>query len=182
MRSRVSASPPMRSTRIRRASRARRISPRRAAPINGCRTRSSCSPMATVRRSSSSIRGSNCSRIRCSASRPRAGSSLCRAARRRSISPMRCIRASAIPRSARRSTAASRRFCRNCRMATRLRSSAPRAMSPPAAWESLVVTGKARSAIRRATREAVRMQYAGLGRQIVTRAFERAGRPSRTRS
>ncbi|MBU3888261.1 MULTISPECIES: RelA/SpoT family protein [Methylosinus] len=48
---------------------------------------------------------------------------------------------------------------------------------PPAAWESLVVTGKARSAIRRATREAVRMQYAGLGRQIVTRAFERAGRP-----
>jgi GTP pyrophosphokinase len=47
---------------------------------------------------------------------------------------------------------------------------------PPAAWESLVVTGKARAAIRRATREAVRMQYAGLGRQIVTRAFERAGR------
>ncbi|VTZ51497.1 GTP pyrophosphokinase rsh [Methylocella tundrae] len=48
---------------------------------------------------------------------------------------------------------------------------------PPAAWEGLVVTGKARSAIRRATREAVRSQYAGLGRQIVTRAFERAGKP-----
>ncbi|WP_041367639.1 RelA/SpoT family protein [Methylocella silvestris] len=48
---------------------------------------------------------------------------------------------------------------------------------PPAAWESLVVTGKARSAIRRATREAVRAQYAGLGRQIVARAFERAGKP-----
>jgi GTP pyrophosphokinase len=48
---------------------------------------------------------------------------------------------------------------------------------PPAAWESLVVTGKARAAIRRATREAVRRQYAGLGRQIVARAFERAGRP-----
>ncbi len=47
---------------------------------------------------------------------------------------------------------------------------------PPAAWESLVVTGKARSAIRRATRDAVREQYAGLGRQIVTRAFERAGK------
>jgi GTP pyrophosphokinase len=45
---------------------------------------------------------------------------------------------------------------------------------PPAAWESLVVTGKARAAIRRATRDAVRAQYAGLGRQIVTRAFERA--------
>ncbi|MEN9707820.1 MAG: pyrophosphokinae rsh, partial [Pseudomonadota bacterium] len=40
--------------------------------------------------------------------------------------------------------------------------------------ESLVVTGKARAAIRRATRDAVRSQYAGLGRQIVTRAFERA--------
>jgi len=48
--------------------------------------------------------------------------------------------------------------------------------SPPAAWESLVVTGKARSAIRRATRSAVRRQYAGLGRQILDRAFERAAR------
>jgi len=48
--------------------------------------------------------------------------------------------------------------------------------TPPAAWEALVVTGKARAAIRRATREAVRRQYAGLGRQIVMRAFERAGR------
>ena len=48
---------------------------------------------------------------------------------------------------------------------------------PPAAWESLVVTGKARAAIRRATRDAVRTQYAGLGRQIVMRAFERAGKP-----
>ncbi len=46
---------------------------------------------------------------------------------------------------------------------------------PPAAWEAAVVTGKARAAIRRATREAVRQQYAGLGRQIVERAFERAG-------
>ena len=48
--------------------------------------------------------------------------------------------------------------------------------SPPAAWESLVVTGKARAAIRRATRAAVRRQYAGLGRQILDRAFERAGK------
>jgi len=47
---------------------------------------------------------------------------------------------------------------------------------PPAAWEDLVKTGKAKSAIRRATREAVRAQYMGLGRQIVTRAFERAGK------
>ncbi len=49
--------------------------------------------------------------------------------------------------------------------------------TPPAAWESLVVTGKARASIRRATRAAVRRQYAGLGRQILDRAFERAGRP-----
>ena len=48
--------------------------------------------------------------------------------------------------------------------------------TPPAAWESLVVTGKARAAIRRATRTAVRRQYAGLGRQILERAFERAGK------
>jgi GTP pyrophosphokinase len=48
---------------------------------------------------------------------------------------------------------------------------------PPSIWETLVLTGKARAAIRRATREAMRAQYANLGRQIVTRAFERAGRP-----
>ncbi|MEH3144469.1 MAG: bifunctional (p)ppGpp synthetase/guanosine-3',5'-bis(diphosphate) 3'-pyrophosphohydrolase [Methylobacterium frigidaeris] len=48
--------------------------------------------------------------------------------------------------------------------------------TPPAAWESLAVTGKARAAIRRATRSAVRRQYAGLGRQILDRAFERAGK------
>lgn len=49
--------------------------------------------------------------------------------------------------------------------------------TPPAAWESLVVTGKARASIRRATRAAVRRQYTGLGHQILERAFERAGRP-----
>ncbi len=48
--------------------------------------------------------------------------------------------------------------------------------TPPAAWERLAVTGKARAAIRRASRESVRLQYAGLGRQIVTRAFERASK------
>jgi len=46
--------------------------------------------------------------------------------------------------------------------------------APPAAWESLAVTGKARAAIRRATRTAVRDQYAGLGRRIVERLFDRA--------
>lgn len=49
--------------------------------------------------------------------------------------------------------------------------------TPPAAWESLVVTGKARAAIRRATRSAVRRQYSGLGRQILERAFGRVDRP-----
>ncbi|WP_294532534.1 bifunctional (p)ppGpp synthetase/guanosine-3',5'-bis(diphosphate) 3'-pyrophosphohydrolase [uncultured Rhodoblastus sp.] len=48
--------------------------------------------------------------------------------------------------------------------------------TPPAAWESIAITGKARAAIRRASRDAVRAQYAGLGRQIVLRAFERAGK------
>jgi len=46
--------------------------------------------------------------------------------------------------------------------------------TPPSAWESLAVTGKARAAIRRATRSAVRDQYAGLGRRIVERLFDRA--------
>jgi len=46
--------------------------------------------------------------------------------------------------------------------------------APPSAWESLAVTGKARAAIRRATRTAMRDQYAGLGRRIVDRLFARA--------
>ncbi|MGB7255487.1 MAG: bifunctional (p)ppGpp synthetase/guanosine-3',5'-bis(diphosphate) 3'-pyrophosphohydrolase [Xanthobacteraceae bacterium] len=46
--------------------------------------------------------------------------------------------------------------------------------APPTAWESIVVTGKARDAIRRATRDAVRNQYAGLGRRMVERLCQRA--------
>ena len=46
--------------------------------------------------------------------------------------------------------------------------------APPAAWESIVVTGKARAAIRRATRTAVRDQYSGLGRRILERLCQRA--------
>ncbi len=46
--------------------------------------------------------------------------------------------------------------------------------APPAAWESIVVTGKARASVRRATRMAVRAQYTGLGRRIVERLFQRA--------
>ncbi|MGL5446068.1 MAG: RelA/SpoT AH/RIS domain-containing protein, partial [Rhabdaerophilum sp.] len=51
------------------------------------------------------------------------------------------------------------------------------AQVPPPAWEGLVVTGKARSSIRRATREAVRKQFAGLGKRIIERAFARMSKP-----
>jgi GTP diphosphokinase / guanosine-3',5'-bis(diphosphate) 3'-diphosphatase len=50
------------------------------------------------------------------------------------------------------------------------------AQTPPAAWESAVITGKARSAIRRATKEAARKQYLSLGRDIMKAAFERMGK------
>ncbi|MET0156469.1 MAG: bifunctional (p)ppGpp synthetase/guanosine-3',5'-bis(diphosphate) 3'-pyrophosphohydrolase [Methyloceanibacter sp.] len=48
-----------------------------------------------------------------------------------------------------------------------------KAQLPPSAWQSIAVTGKARSAIRRATRDAVRAQYGKLGREILVRAFQR---------
>lgn len=48
---------------------------------------------------------------------------------------------------------------------------------PPPAWEEIVVTGKARAAIRRATRAAVRKQYSGLGQRILERSFSRSGKP-----
>jgi GTP diphosphokinase / guanosine-3',5'-bis(diphosphate) 3'-diphosphatase len=51
-----------------------------------------------------------------------------------------------------------------------------RAQVPPAAWEGLAVTGKARAAIRRATRMAIRSQYAGLGRAILERALAKHDR------
>jgi len=47
--------------------------------------------------------------------------------------------------------------------------------TPPAAWENLVVTGRARSAIRRAARDAVRRQYSELGRRLIASHFERLG-------
>jgi guanosine-3',5'-bis(diphosphate) 3'-pyrophosphohydrolase len=51
-----------------------------------------------------------------------------------------------------------------------------KAQLPPIAWQNLAVTGKARSAIRRATRDAVRSQYGKLGREILDRAFHRHGK------
>jgi GTP diphosphokinase / guanosine-3',5'-bis(diphosphate) 3'-diphosphatase len=50
------------------------------------------------------------------------------------------------------------------------------AQTPPAAWEGAVITGKAKAAIRRATKEAVRKQYLTLGRDIMRAAFERTGK------
>jgi GTP diphosphokinase / guanosine-3',5'-bis(diphosphate) 3'-diphosphatase len=47
--------------------------------------------------------------------------------------------------------------------------------SPPPAWENLVVTGRARSAIRRAARDAVRKQYRELGRRLIASRFEQLG-------
>jgi len=51
-----------------------------------------------------------------------------------------------------------------------------KAQVPPAAWEQVVVTGKARAAIRRATKNAIRQQYSGLGARILERAFARSGK------
>ncbi|MEM7302820.1 MAG: bifunctional (p)ppGpp synthetase/guanosine-3',5'-bis(diphosphate) 3'-pyrophosphohydrolase [Pseudomonadota bacterium] len=45
--------------------------------------------------------------------------------------------------------------------------------APPVAWEHLAVTGKARSAIRRAAKAALIRQYSGLGENMVQRAFAR---------
>ncbi len=47
--------------------------------------------------------------------------------------------------------------------------------TPPPAWENLVVTGRARSAIRRAARDAVRKQYRELGRRLLASRFEQVG-------
>jgi guanosine-3',5'-bis(diphosphate) 3'-pyrophosphohydrolase len=47
--------------------------------------------------------------------------------------------------------------------------------TPPAAWERIAVTGKARSSIRRAARDALRNQYAELGRRLLVAAFRRIG-------
>lgn len=49
--------------------------------------------------------------------------------------------------------------------------------SPNPAWENFVVTGRAKSAIRRGTREALRRQYAELGRRLLVARFERLNLP-----
>jgi len=47
--------------------------------------------------------------------------------------------------------------------------------TPPAAWERIAVTGKARSSIRRAARDTLRKQYSELGRRLLVSAFRRVG-------
>ena len=51
------------------------------------------------------------------------------------------------------------------------------AQVPPPAWEAIAVTGKARAAIRRATRAAMRKQFAGLGREIVEKLLAKQNKP-----
>jgi GTP pyrophosphokinase len=46
---------------------------------------------------------------------------------------------------------------------------------PPAAWEQIAITGRARSAVRKATRDATRRQYGELGRRLLLAAGERHG-------
>ncbi len=50
-----------------------------------------------------------------------------------------------------------------------------RSQTPPTAWERLVVTGRARAAIRRAGRDARRKQYSELGRRLLIARFEKSG-------
>ena len=47
------------------------------------------------------------------------------------------------------------------------------AQVPPPAWEAIVITGKAKAAIRRATRAAIRKQFAGLGREIIAALLQK---------
>ncbi len=101
------------------------------------------------------------------------------AARRhaRSILPMRCIPPSATVAWAARING------RHAPLVTELENGdevdiiRSDAQVPPPAWESIAVTGKARAAIRRATRAAMRKQFAGLGREIVEKLLAKQNKP-----
>ena len=47
------------------------------------------------------------------------------------------------------------------------------AQLPQPSWEQIVITGKARSSIRRATKDAARQQYLDIGALVLSRAFQR---------
>ena len=50
---------------------------------------------------------------------------------------------------------------------------------PPAGWEELAVTGKARAAIRRLIRTTERVEFEGIGKMLAEHAFEREGKSFR---
>jgi GTP diphosphokinase / guanosine-3',5'-bis(diphosphate) 3'-diphosphatase len=50
------------------------------------------------------------------------------------------------------------------------------AQTPPPAWEAIVITGKAKAAIRRATRADIRNQYKGIGRELIEKLLARQGK------
>ena len=90
------------------------------------------------------------------------------------ISPMRCTPMWATPRWAPRSTGA---WCRSG-PSWRTRpggDSAPRVPQPQPAWERFVVTGKARTCIRRFTRLKEREQFITLGRAVAEKICREAG-------
>ena len=141
----------------------------------GCAAPSSCWPKARIRRSSSSTPSSNCSTIRCSASRPK-GKLI---ALPRKATPIDF--AYAVHTDVGNMAVGCKINGKIAPLVSELSNgdeveiiTSKAQTAPPAAWESIVVTGKARAAIRRATRAAVRAQYAGLGRRIVERLFQRA--------
>lgn len=47
--------------------------------------------------------------------------------------------------------------------------------TPPAAWERIAATGRARAAIRRAARDALKQQYVELGRRLLVSACQKVG-------
>ncbi len=106
---------------------------------------------------------------------PKDVSSRCRAGRHRSTSPTPCTPTSATPPSAPTSMAGTCRSIRSFGTATRSRSRPRKRIRRRQPWESLAVTGRARAAIRRAARDAIRRQYAELGRRLLTAALERSG-------
>ena len=88
---------------------------------------------------------------------------------------MRCTRRSATPASARRSTAAWCRLRAPLKNGDQVDIITSRAQTPSPDWETFVVSGKAKSRIRRFVRTRQREQYGELGRQMLQKAFRQEG-------
>ena len=151
-------------------------STRTADPTSGCAGSSRRCSRAPTPRSSSSTPSSSCSRTRCSASRPKGGSSPCRAARRRSTSPMPCTPTSATPPSAPYVNG------RHVPIDTQLRNGdeveiddGARTTRRPPPGRTSPSPARARSAIRRAARDARAQAVRELGRRLLASHFERVG-------